>query len=142
MGLGRSHTGKGSAPGVPVRADTVTDSDKVSPAHKLEKGEMSAALPFLVFSSLFRRLQSIECSFVLKTPRNRNEAFDTMKRSRYALRSKGWDLKGPVRKKKPFDHDPACREAHGSLQPETLPDALYAVVTAISTSSVGGPPAC
>lgn len=66
----------------------MADSDKVSPAHKLGKGEMSATLPFLVFSSLFRKLQSIECSFVLKTPRNRNEAFDTMKRSRYALRSK------------------------------------------------------
>lgn len=70
MGLGRSHSGKGSAPGVPVRTDTVTDGDKVSPAHKLENGEMSAALPFLVFSSLFRKLQSIECSFVLKSFEN------------------------------------------------------------------------
>lgn len=43
--------------------------------------------------------------------------------------------------------DPACEagscsEASGSLQPETLPDTLYAVVTATSSSSVTGPPAC
>lgn len=109
--------GKGSAPRVPVKADTATDSDKVSPAHKLEEGEMSAALPFLGFSSLFRKLQSIECSFVLKvlkTPRNRNEAFDTMKRSPCALRSKGWDLKGHLRKQKPFAGAPILRVRPGA----------------------------
>lgn len=53
-----------------------------------------------------------------------------MKRSRQAPRSKGWDLKGPVRKKKPLGPDPVCgagelREANGSLQPETLPGAVH-----------------
>lgn len=71
--------GEGATPGKKLSSrgsqagDTVTNSDNVKTARKMEKRETSVPLPFLRVPSLLRKRQPTECPFVLKSSESYQE---------------------------------------------------------------------